>query len=191
MSIERMFAHPPPFDTERLLVRPIQASDVEAMFAIKSDPKVTEAYGAEPHKSIDDTRHWVEGILATPGGRHSLFWVFVPRGEEKAVGSCCYWHFDVGSKCCELGYELNRSYWGRGIMTEGLAPVIAYGFDGIGLNRIEACPLAENAASNALLLKLGFRTEGSLRERVYFRGRYIDQFYYALLKSEWNPRRTG
>jgi len=75
-------------------------------------------------------------------------------------------------------------------MTEVLAPVLAYGFDGIRLNRVEACPFAENTASNALLLKLGFRHEGNLRQRVFFRGRFVDQYCYSLLKSEWNPGGT-
>jgi len=191
MSIDRAFAHFPSFRTERLLVRPLEASDAEAIFAIKSDPKVTEAYGTEPHKSVDETREWVEGRLNARGQRDSLFWVFVPMGEERAIGSCCYWHFDSGSRCAELGYELNRSYWGKGIMSEALPPVLAYGFDAMQLNRIEACPLAENAPSNALLLKLGFRYEGNLKERVYFRGHFADQYYYGLLKSEWNPRTKG
>ena len=188
MSIEEAFTHLPSFNTERLLLRPLKVSDVEAIFAIKSDPKVTEAYGTEPHGSIEETQKWVEGLLNTPGQRDSLFWVLVPKGEEKAIGSCCYWHFDFESKCAELGYELHRSHWGKGIMTEALAPVLAYGLDGMRLNRVEACPLDENAASKALLLKHGFKHEGSLRQRVFFRGRFVDQCYYGLLKSEWDSR---
>jgi len=192
MSAEEAFAHLPSFNTGRLLVRPMGASDVDAMFAIKSDPRVTEAYGTEPHKSVEETRKWVERIqLNAPGRRDSMFWVFVPKGKARAIGSCCYWHFDWESKCAELGYELHRSYWGKGIMTEALPPVLAYGFDGVRLNRVEACPLAENAASIALLLKLGFKLEGRLRQRVFFRGRFVDQNYYGLLKSEWNPRDPG
>lgn len=136
------------------------------MFAIKSDPKVTEAYGAEPHRSIEETKEW-------------------------AIGSCCYWHFDWESKCAELGHELHRSYWGKGIMTEALVSVLAYGLDGVRLNRVEASPLAENAASSVLLLKLGFKHEGNLRQRVFFRGRDANQYYYGLLKSEWSPMTSG
>ena len=85
MSIEEAFAHLPSFSTERLLVRPLEVSDVDAMFAIKSDPKVTEAYGAEPHKSIGETQKWVEGIqLKAPGRRDALFWVFVPKGGRES-----------------------------------------------------------------------------------------------------------
>jgi len=190
-NIEEAFARLPSFDTERLLVRPLDVSDVDAIFTIKSDPKVTEAYGTEPHKSIRETQEWVADRLNPSGKRDSLFWVFVPKGEERAIGSCCYWHFDLRSRCAELGYELHRSHWGKGIMIEALPPVLTYGFDGVRLKRVEACPLAENAASNALLLKLGFKREGNLRQPVYFRNRLFDQYYYTLPKSEWDRRATG
>jgi len=191
MNVDGASSPVPSFSTERLLIRPLEVSDVEGLFAIKSDPKVTEAYGMEPQESIEQTREWVEGILNVSEQRDSLFWVFVPKGEEKPIGSCCYWHLDFKSMCAELGYELRRSHWGKGIMTEALKPVLAYGFDGMRLNRVEACPLAENAASNALLLRLGFKYEGSLRQRVSFRGRFVDQCYYSLLKSEWDSRTSG
>ena len=191
MSIEEAFTNLPSFSTERLLIRPLKMTDVEAMFAMKSDPKVTEMYAAEQHRSIEETRKWVEGILLNASvQRDSMFWVFEAKGEERAIGSCCYWHFDLRSRCAELGYELNRSYWGNGIMIEALAPVLTYGFDHVRLHRVEACPLAENAASNTLLLKLGFKHEGNLRQRVFFGGRFVDQYYYSLLESEWNRSAT-
>jgi ribosomal-protein-alanine N-acetyltransferase len=51
------------------------------------------------------------------------------------------------------------------------------------LHRIEALPLAENAPSKSLLLKLGFTYEGNLRQRLFFRGQFKDQLYFGLLKA--------
>lgn len=68
-------------------------------------------------------------------------------------------------------------------MTEGLRPILRYGFAVVGLNRIEACPFAENTASSRLLLRLGFRYEGRMRQRALFRGRYSDQLWYGMLKQ--------
>jgi ribosomal-protein-alanine N-acetyltransferase len=113
MSFEEAFARLPSFNTERLLIRPMEVFDVDAMFAIKSDPKVTEAYGGEPHRSIEETQEWVVGRVNGSGQRDSLFWVLVPKGAGKAIGSCCYWHSDWGSRCAELGYELHPSCWGK------------------------------------------------------------------------------
>jgi len=66
----------------------MEVSNADAMFAIKSDPKVTEAYGTEPHRSIEETQKWVEGIqLNAPRQRDSLFWVFVPKGKREPSGA--------------------------------------------------------------------------------------------------------
>jgi [ribosomal protein S5]-alanine N-acetyltransferase len=181
------FDHPPTFNTKRLRIRPLEEGDAEAIFAIKEDGNVTERYGQEPHTSLDMTRRWVSSRLNGDTQRDSVFWVFERRKEAGAIGSCCFWHFDKESNCAELGYELNRAHWRKGMMSEVLPPVLTYGFEEMGLHRIEACPLAENTPSRKLLLKLGFKYEGKLRERVYFRGRYLDQLYYRMLREDLGP----
>ena len=49
----------------------------------------------------------------------------------------------------------------------------------------EANPLARNSRSNNVLLRLGFTHEGTLRQRIFFRGVYEDQMYFGLLRKEW------
>ena len=55
MSIDAAFTHFPSLTTNRLHLRQIQATDAKALFAIKSDQKVTEFYGQEPHQSLENT----------------------------------------------------------------------------------------------------------------------------------------
>jgi ribosomal-protein-alanine N-acetyltransferase len=184
VNLDRAFTHPPTFTTERLRVRPIELTDARALFEIKSDRTVTERYGQKPN-SWEETQAWVRDRLADRSRRGSIYWVFTLRDDDTAVGSCCYWNFEPGFRTAEIGYELHRAHWGTGIMTEALPPIIAYGFASLGLHRIEACPLAENTPSRKLPLKLGFKYEGKLRQRVFFKGRYLDQLYYGLLKKDW------
>ena len=191
MTLDEAFSKVPTFTTSRLVLRPLELVDAEAIFEIKGDPRVTERYAAEPHANVDQTRRWVEDRLAGYIRRDSIFWVCALRGEERAIGSCCYWHFDERSRCSELGYELNRACWPRGITSEALVPVLRYGFDGMGLHRIEACPFSENAPSSRLLQSLGFKLEGTLRQRLQFRGRFVDQLYYSLLEGEFDPPSGG
>jgi ribosomal-protein-alanine N-acetyltransferase len=70
-------------------------------------------------------------------------------------------------------------------MAEALSAMLDYGFSDLGLHRIEAVPLAVNKPSHGLLCKLGFNYEGNLRQRHFFRGRFEDQFYFGLLKDDW------
>src|SRR6202043_2566153 len=101
------------------------------------------------------------------------------------IGSCNFWPLDPESRCAELGDELNRTAWRQGIMAGGLPNVNSYGFKEHELNRIEANPLATNSRSNNVLLKLGFTLEGTLRQRIFFRGVYEDEMHFGLLRKEW------
>ena len=188
MTINEAFTHFPSLNTERLYLRQIQPTDAEAYFAIKSDLEVTRHYGQEPHQSLDDTRAWLQGQQAYYARREALAWVFTLKGENTMIGGCVLFNFDPSFQCAEIGYELHPAYHQQGIMAEAALAILTYGFSEFGLHRIEANPLVENTASKNLLLKLGFKCEGSLRERHFFRDHFTDQIYFGLLQEEWLKR---
>lgn len=185
MPLDTAFSSFPLLSTNRFHLRQIQPSDAEAFFQIKSDAEVTSSYGREPHRSLLDTKAWLQLVQDTYAQREGLLWAITHKTRDLPIGSCTYWHLDPESHCAEIGYELNRTAWGQGIMSEVLPTVISYGFKELGLNRIEATPLAKNARSSKVLLKLGFTHEGTMRQRVLFRGVYEDLMYFGLLMTEW------
>lgn len=184
VNLDEIFERPVTLSTERLLLRPVREDDAPALFAIRSDPLVTEQYGQEPYRSIDECARWIRGALDGFSKRESMTWALTLGKDDTVIGECCLWNFGQGHRCAEIGYELRSSHWRQGLMTEALSAVLAYGFDEMGLHRIEATPLASNAASRGLLLQLGFRHEGTLRQRIPFRGRFEDQLYYGLMCSD-------
>jgi ribosomal-protein-alanine N-acetyltransferase len=191
MTLDGAFSHLATFNTDRLCVRQMRLSDAEAVFEFKSDHLVTDLYGQEPHRTIDESRAWLQRRVNDYALRDSIFWVITLKDDDTAIGECCLWNFDPGFKCAEIGYELHSNYWNKGLMGEALSEVLAYGFLEMGLHRIEASPFADNIQSQKLLLKLGFRLEGTLRERNFFHGRFLDQQYYGLLSEEWKDRTSG
>jgi ribosomal-protein-alanine N-acetyltransferase len=188
MSIDSAFTDFPTIVTPRLRLRSVTLADTDALLAMRSDPEVTHPYGHEPYRSRDESRTWIENRIAGYKTREALYWFFSPLDEDSIVGSCCLWHFDFDSQAAEIGYELPRSQWGKGIATEGVSAILRFAFTDLELNRIEACPLADNEPSKKLLLKLGFTLEGNLRQRVRFHDRYVDQLYYGLLRKDWLDR---
>jgi [ribosomal protein S5]-alanine N-acetyltransferase len=188
MSLGDAFRRFPTLTTERLRLRELRLTDTEAVYAIKSDAEVTRRYGEEPHRSVEETRGWVEKRLVDYERRDAIVWAFARREDDTVIGSCCFWHFDPTFRTAEIGYELCRSEWGRGIGAEGVSAAVRYGFEEMDLHRIEACPLVFNEPSRQLLLRLGFVLEGTLRERCLVRGRFEDQLYLGLLRDEWRNR---
>ena len=70
-------------------------------------------------------------------------------------------------------------------MTEAARSVVDHGFSKLGVHHIEASILDVNPAARRLLFRLGFRHEGTLRERHLFQGRSHDELWFGLLRTEW------
>ncbi|MFA5312966.1 MAG: GNAT family protein [Methanomassiliicoccales archaeon] len=191
MTLDERSSDMPVLITDRLLIRPVQLTDADAMFELKSDPLVTDQYGQLPHHEIGETRRWIGTGISDREERKSFIWAITMRADGDVIGECCFWNFDRDRKCAEVGYELRRDHWRQGLMMEALKALLYHGFEDLGLHRIEANPLAFNEASKNLLLRLGFKLEGTLRERVLFNGRFVDQMYYGLLRDDRAERKDG
>ena len=188
MTIDAAFTHFPSLTTNRLLLRQIQPHDAEALFAILSDEESMEFYGHEPHQYLDETKDVIAQIEERYARKEALRWCITLQGEDRLIGPCSLFHFSAGFRCAETGDELNRAFWGKGIMTEAMSTLLAYGFSEMGLHRIEAIIDIANERSKNLLLKLGFTYEGNLRQRFPFRDQFLDEHYFGLLKDEWYER---
>ena len=84
-----------------------------------------------------------------------------------------------------LGYWLGKPFWGRGIMTTAVKAMTAYGFETLGLVRIDARVYKGNEASARVLEKAGYKLEGLLRQAILKQGVPIDHYLYAILREEW------
>lgn len=88
-----------------------------------------------------------------------------------------------------LGYYLGAPYAGQGLMSEAIALVLNHAFTEMGLHRVEANIQPDNAASLALVAKLGFVREGYSRRYLKIRGRWRDHERWAILAEDWGARR--
>lgn len=88
-----------------------------------------------------------------------------------------------------LGYYLGAPYAGQGLMSEAIALTLTHAFTEMGLHRVEANIQPDNAASLALVARLGFVREGYSRRYLKIRGRWRDHERWAILAEDWRPRR--
>ena len=186
MTIDAAFTGFPSLTTNRLLLRQIQPADAEDLYVTFSDEEAMQFYGHEPHRSIDETRALIDQIQARYARREAIRWGITLKGEEHVIGSCGFHHFDVGFHRAETGYELQRTFWGQGLMSEAVSAILTYGFDFMSLQRVEAIIDIVNERSKGLLLKLGFSYEGNLRQRYFFRDQFEDEHYFGLIRDEWH-----
>ncbi|RLQ82414.1 GNAT family protein [Planomicrobium sp. Y74] len=84
-----------------------------------------------------------------------------------------------------VGYSIDESYTGRGIATEAVRLIVAFGFEKIQLHRIEAYVSPQNTGSVRVLEKAGFMNEGLLKEFLHINGVWEDHYHYAILEKEF------
>ena len=178
----------PTLETDRLILRKMTPDDAEAMFAYASDPEVTRYVSWELHRSIEDSRAFLELALGKYEGGEEPNWGIVYRGDHRFVGACGLVSWEAEHGRAEVGFVLSREYWGRGLMPEAVRALIRFGFDTMNLNRIEARCIVENTASARVMEKAGMAYEGTLRQREYIKGAYRDMKLYAILKEESRGR---
>jgi RimJ/RimL family protein N-acetyltransferase len=96
-------------------------------------------------------------------------------------------YLNADPRIAHLGYHLDANHWGHGYSTEAAHTLLHLGFVHLGLNRIYAECHPENVASSRVMVKLGLRYEGCLRQSHWANDTWWDRVVYALLADEWTP----
>jgi ribosomal-protein-alanine N-acetyltransferase len=104
------------------------------------------------------------------------------------IGTCSYSFWVREDHCAEVGYVLNRRYWGQGYMAEAVRAIVGFGFRELGMNRIQARCDVPNIGSARVMEKAGMSFEGVLRQQLFEKGHYLDIKIYSILKSEWEQQ---
>jgi RimJ/RimL family protein N-acetyltransferase len=166
--------------TERLLLRPVGAADLDAMYEIFSDPEVV---GARAWKRRAQAAHALERVIQ--GYVTGDMFRLAVDIEGRMVGSVTLLFIDRLDRRAEFGCALLPRLWGTGLMTEAMRAFLDLCFDTLHLRRIEADCDSENVAIIRVIEKLGFTREGRLRERSIVGGKPADSLLWGLLDREW------
>ncbi len=187
MSIDGIFQAFPQLETKNLILRRLQAADSQAIFRVLADEEVTRFYDDDAFTNISQARDQIEAWENGFSNKRCIRWGIARKDDGALVGSCGYYGFHTWHMRAAIGYELARSSWRQGIMTEALSAILALGFGEMGLNRVEAVVMPENRASIRLLEKLQFRNEGLLEEyENWGRKGFATLCMLALLRKAWN-----
>ena len=174
----------PVIETEHLLLRQETLEDAEAVFAIFSDPAVTQFHDLDHFTEIAEAIGVIERRTQRFEAGQGIRWGIVHKQDNTLIGSCGFgWNLAAGE--AEIGYELASKFWRQGTMTEALRAILQFGFEGVGLRLVLAEVMVENTASKKLLEKLGFQSQGVLKQHGFWKGQYHDLEKFIL--TNFNP----
>jgi ribosomal-protein-serine acetyltransferase len=106
---------------------------------------------------------------------------------DRIIGGIGMHSWDHNTKRAQVGYWISKEYQGKNIISKCLTKFIDFLFEKIGLNKVEIHFLPANKRSAKVAARLGFRTEGIIRQSVLKNGVPHDMVVTGLLKSEWTP----
>jgi RimJ/RimL family protein N-acetyltransferase len=152
---------PDTFETDRLLLRPVTITDIDAIFeGYAQDGEVTRYLIWRPHRSRSETRAYVERCIAMPSEVERTY--MIVGGDDNVVRGAFALRQRAAHRL-DCGYVLARPWWRQGLMTEVLTEVSAWALCQPSVFRIGAVCDVENIGSARVLEKSGFVREGLLR----------------------------
>jgi [ribosomal protein S5]-alanine N-acetyltransferase len=190
LDLSAAFATFPVLETERFVLRAPASEDIDDIFRIMSDVRVTRYFGTLPMRARVEAEQRVERILSAFQEHEGVRWAIGDRASGRLAGTAGFWRLIKPHYRAEIGYELAPEWWGRGVMTEAVGAMLGFGFTSMGLHSVEAQIHPDNSASRRVLEKLGFVQEGHLRENFYdpIEAAFTDTAVFGLLKADWMNR---
>ena len=184
-AVCKIFSKIPTVKTERLILRKITVDDVDDMYEYSSDENVTKYLTWSPHADKAYTLEYINYLQSRYRSGDFFDWGVVVKSNNKMIGTCGFTRFDYVNNSAEIGYVLNSEYHGMGFAVEAASEVIKFGFEKLGLNRIECKYIIGNDASRRVMEKNGMSFEGIRREGMLIKGVYRDIGVCSILKSDY------
>lgn len=144
------------FETERLILRPWQETDAEALYGYAKNPMIGPIAGWPPHTSVENSLDIIKNVLSTP----DTFAVILKR-TGKPIGSIGLMigessNLNISNDEGEIGYWIGVPYWGQGLIPEAVRELLCYGFEDLCLTKIWCGYFEGNEKSRRVQEKCGF-----------------------------------
>lgn len=172
-------------ETERLRLRKLTPEGHQFVFRNYSVPDIKQFFGI--HRDEDfkmETLRFEKGM--TTYNRSFVLFHLLDKKNDTVLGACGFHNWLAEHRRAEIGYALiDDLYKRKGYMSEAILPIVAYGFNEMNLNRMEAFVSPDNEASQRVVKKLGFQQEGHLKQHFFKNNIYHDSIVFGLLRNEY------
>lgn len=149
-----------------------------------NDPMVTDMLGAAGCPlSEGKEREWVERQLA-PKDDSRIFTMLTKKG--RPIGNAGFNMINYQNRYSVLGIMIGETdFWDKGYGEDAIATLLRFGFEELGMHKIELGVHSTNGRAIACYKKCGFVIEGREREHDFYRGKYVDSLRMGILRQEW------
>jgi len=164
--------------TNRLLLREITDFDLENIYNGLSNPEVIKYYGIS-FNSLEATKEQMTWFADSK----QFWWAICSIDNETFYGAGGLNDLSKEHKKAEIGLWLLPDFWGNGIMREVMPLICNYGFEKLGIHRIEGFVESENKNCKKAMEKFDFQHEGLMKDCEIKNGKFISVDIYSKLKA--------
>jgi len=186
------FQAKPVLEGKKVILRPFEMNDWEKMLPILEEPEVRRLTGSDnsdEEANLSISPEEAEKIKQWYQSRNQqadrLDLAIVERQSESLVGEIVFNDFDETTINVNFRILIGSSGRGKGLGTESIALFLRYGFEVLGLHKVELDVYSFNPRAEKVYRKNGFVLEGVKREDFQYNGTYIDTKLFGMLKSDY------
>ena len=165
------------FETARLILRPLQSDDWQAVLSYTADPAVL--------RYLPERLMVREPVNGTDQRSCPDKFAINLKSDGTFIGHLLFCHHDSEQLVREIGWVIRPAYQRHGYATEAAAALLKYGFETLGLQRIVAACDNRNIASFRVMEKLGMRREAQFQDCLPRQGEWLEEYLYAIGVDEW------
>ena len=178
-----MFA---PLTSDRLLLRPVRASDASALAARRGDPEVAHLQAWTVPYPQARAEALIEAVMAMPGPVDDQFFMLTvaDRDDSEIYGDVVV-KLEWDGRAAEVGWTFARAHWGNGYAAEAVERLLRWLMDEQGVTRVQATMHPENFASARVAERNGFVFEGHTRNSFWVEDENSDDWIYGLTPELW------
>ncbi|MFJ9146786.1 GNAT family N-acetyltransferase [Streptomyces sp. NPDC102270] len=177
------FSVEPVLTGDKTVLRPFTEADAEVMAEIIEDPEVVRCTGAPAADlTLERLRSWYGSRSEQPD---RLDLAVTDRATGELVGEVVLYEWDPAARSCIFRTLIGPRGRGRGLGTEATRLIVGYGFERLGLHRVELEVYRHNSRALRVYEKAGFTVEGVRREADLRDGKWVDWVVMGLLDREW------
>ncbi|KNF08486.1 acetyltransferase [Gottschalkia purinilytica] len=195
MKTEIDFLTKPTLKGEKVILRPFATEDWEKMIPLLTDPEVKRLTGSVANDeeanapiSSEEAEHIKQWYQSRNQQTDRLDLAIIERANGKLVGEVVFNDFEETTRNVNFRILIGASGRGKGLGTDATALFLQYGFEVLGLHKVELEVYSFNPRAEKVYRKNGFVLEGIKREDFLYNDEYIDTKIFGLLKKEYEGR---
>ena len=166
--------------TERLILRPLDKSDIDSVFAMRSDDRIMH-FIRPVQTNNREAEDWINLVSSRWATEKIGFCAMIEKTSGQFLGWCGLWRLHE-TKETEVGYAMLKEFWGKGYAVEASEAFLRYGFETLNIEKIVAVADPENQNSRRVMEKLGMNFDyiGKFYER--------DLVHYSITHADWQKK---